>query len=447
MDLIIKNGILIAGGEAVKGDIAVNNGKIAAIGDNLSEFCSAERTIDAQERLVTPGGVDVHAHMSYHVAGCDTTDTFASGTLAALFGGTTTTMDFVEALPEETLQEALDRRRAQAEKECCTDFSLHMSILPSDMDKLDQVFDLTSSGCPSFKHYTAYGFALDDLQLCKSLQTISEAHGLAVVHAENWGVIQALVAKHLRYKHTDASFHPLCRPAEFEAEAVHRVLELARLTRAEIFLFHQSCRQDIDEIIQARRDGLTVYAETCPHYTCLDSSIFHKMGNLPVCSPPIREEGHQKPLAQALINGFIDSVSSDHCPFTRAEKNRAQAFNQVPGGLSSVETRMMLIKDLPGMSLGKWVEVCCANPAKIVGLNCKGQINIGFDADIVVWSREPYTIKAETLHEKADWSPYENYTVSSHPETVISRGETVIDNGRFLGKTGRGRYIERFLKH
>lgn len=447
MDLIIKNGILISGGNAVKGDIAVNNGKIAAIGDNLSEFCAADRLIDAEERLVTPGGVDVHSHMSYHVAGCDTTDTFASGTLAALFGGTTTTMDFVEAEPEEALQEALNRRRAQAERECCTDFSLHMSILPGDMDKLDQIYDLVASGCPSFKHYTAYGFALDDLQLCKSFQAIAEAHGLAVVHAENWGVIQALIAKHLRYKHTHASFHPLCRPAEFEAEAVHSVLELAGLTGVELFLFHQSCRQDIDEIIKAKRGGLTVYAETCPHYTCLNSSIFNKMGNLPVCSPPVREEGHQMPLTQALINGFIDSVSSDHCPFTKEEKNRAQAFNQVPGGLSSVETRMMLIKDLPGMSLAKWVEVCCTNPAKIVGLNSKGLLSIGFDADIVIWSREPYAVKAAALHEKADWSPYEDYTVSSRPDTVISRGEVVIDGERFLGKAGRGRYINRFLKH
>ena len=164
MDLLVRNGLLVVGSEVFYGDIAVSQGKIAALGSDLSGF-QASRVIDAEKRLVTPGGVDVHAHLQYHVGGFDTADDFANGTLAALYGGTTTTMDFVETLPEESFAAALERRKAQAQEGIYTDFSLHMSMLPHDLGKLEQVEQLIIDGCPTFKHYMAYGFALDDGQL------------------------------------------------------------------------------------------------------------------------------------------------------------------------------------------------------------------------------------------------------------------------------------------
>lgn len=446
MELLVRNGLLVVGSEVFYGDIAVSQGKIAALGSDLSGF-QASRVIDAEKRLVTPGGVDVHAHLQYHVGGFDTADDFANGTLAALYGGTTTTMDFVETLPEESFAAALERRKAQAQEGIYTDFSLHMSMLPHDLGKLEQVEQLIIDGCPTFKHYMAYGFALDDGQLYRSFNAIAQGHGLAVVHAENWSLIQEFVRRALLEGKSHARNHLHCRPAKAEAEAVHRVLEIARLSGVEVFLFHQSCGEDIPEIQAARERGQVVYAETCPHYFALDSSVFEALGSIPICSPPIRESGQQKPIYEALLNGRLDSVSSDHCPFTKDEKESAPAFNKVPGGLSSIETRMMLTKDIPGMSLPRWVEVCCSNPAHIVGLNEKGQLQVGFDADIVIWSREPYVISAKKLHEQADWSTYEGRCVSAHPEIVVSRGEVVIENGQFKASKGRGRYLNRHLKH
>ncbi|MGM9992991.1 MAG: amidohydrolase family protein [Candidatus Bruticola sp.] len=448
MDLLITNGLIVTNNQVFKGDIAVNKGTICALGQDLN-FLKNENTavIDAQERLVTPGGVDVHAHMSYFVGGCWTSDTFASGTEAALFGGTTTTMDFVETKNGQSMKEALDRRCQEAQKQACTDFSLHMSILPHDIDNLAEVKSIVEDGCPTFKHYTAYAFTLDDGQLYRSFKTIAEAGGLPLVHAENWPLIQELIRSSIANGKTKPQNHPRCRPAWAEGEAVRRVLDIAYATKSKIFLFHQSCAEDLPPIAEAHRRGQTVFAETCPHYTCLDSSIFDVLGSLPICSPPIRPQGQQLPLAEALAAGSLNSVSSDHCPFTKAEKQRPDSFNKVPGGLSSVETRFMLIKDLPQLSLQRWVEVCCTNPARIMGLNNKGALQIGLDADIVIWSREPYTISAATLHEKADWSPYEGRQVSSKPDIVMVRGQILIKDGQFLGHPGCGQYQKRVLKY
>ncbi|MBQ7529150.1 amidohydrolase family protein [bacterium] len=445
MELIVKNGLLVLPGEVIKGDICVDHGKIAAIGEDLS-FLEAETAVDAQGRIVTPGGVDVHAHMSYHVCGCDTTDTFATATRAALFGGTTTVMDFVESKEDQSLSEALRLRCEQAQAQCYVDFSLHMSILPHDLKKLDQIEGLIKDGCPSFKHYTAYGFALSDDQLLRSFKAIAKGRGLAVVHAENWPIIQELIQENLQAHNTSPLFHSLSRPAEFEAEAVHRVLEISHLSGVKTFLFHQSAAQDIEELERARQRGDVVFAETCPHYTCLNIEAFAKFGPLPICSPPLRSQDHQKAISSALQRGALDSVSSDHCPFTKTEKYAATAFNKVPGGMSSIETRFMLTKDLPNMSLNRWVEVCATNPAKIVGLKHKGQLLPGFDGDLVIWSKEPYVIESEKLHEMADWSPYEGVKVSSHPDIVVTGGRVAIEDSLCKVEAGCGRYIKRSLQ-
>lgn len=444
MKLVIKNGVLVLPDGITLGDIAIENGKIVEIDSGL-DTKSADQVVDARRRAVTPGGVDVHAHMSYHVCGCDTADTFATATRAALFGGTTTVMDFVESKEDQSLAEALRLRREQAQKESYCDFSLHMSILPHDLDKLDQIEDLVRDGCPSFKHYTAYGFALSDDQLLRSFRAISKVDGLAVVHAENWPIIQELIRENLQAHNTSPLFHSLSRPAEFEAEAVHRVIEIAHLSDVRLFLFHQSAAQDMEEIERARQRGDLIFAETCPHYTCLNTEAFGTFGPLPICSPPLRSLKHQKAIIAALKEGAIDSVSSDHCPFTKAEKYAADTFNKVPGGMTSIETRFMLIKDLPNMKLRRSVEVCATNPAKIVGLQHKGQLVPGFDADIVIWSKDPYTITSDNLHEQADWSPYEGVEVSSHPEVVIVGGRVAIEDGVCKIEPGEGRYIKREL--
>lgn len=442
MDLVIKNGTVVTATAVFPADIAIHQGKIAAIGQDLS----GERTISAAGKLVVPGGVDIHTHLQYHVGGFDTADDFASGTRAAAFGGTTTVMDFVETHPEETMAQALERRKSQAAAGSCLDFSLHMSILPSDMSKLGQIPALIANGCPTFKHYMAYGFALNDAQLLQSFQAIAQAGGTAIVHAENWDIIQTLIEQSLAQGHVHPRFHPLCRPAAFEGQAVGKALDIAALAQARLFIFHITCREAVERLSQARHRGQPAWGETCPHYTCLDSDVFEKLGPLPICAPPIRESAQRQALVNALVNGDIQSVSTDHCPFTVAEKHSATTFNRVPGGMTSIETRMMLIKNLPGMTLERWVDCCCTTPARLMGLEHKGQIAPGFDADIVLWDNAgTHTIKQSALHEAADWNAYEGVTLQGKPETVISRGQIIVQDGEFLAHPGQGHYIERHL--
>ncbi len=442
MGIVIKNARIVNATGTCAGDIAIDaQGKIAAIGADLS----GETVIDAEGRLVTPGGVDVHTHLQYHVCGCDTSDTFASGMRAAAFGGTTTVMDFVEAQPQEPLAQALERRRAQAQGNAFIDYSLHMSRLPDDIGKLDQVRDLVQQGCPTFKHYMAYGFALDDGQLYRSFQAIAQAGGMAVVHAENWAVIQQLIADLVQAGETHPRNHLKSRPAPLEGQAVGRALDVAALTQAPIYICHMTCREDVEQLMRARHQGLRAWGETCPHYLCLNEDVFETLGALAVCSPPIRPEAQRQALVTALLQGELHTVSTDHCPFTKAEKYAPGAFNKTPGGLSAIESRLMLVRDLPGMSLERWVDCCCTTPARVMGLTSKGQLAPGFDADLVIWEDAPHTLSADTLHERADWSPYEGRQVSCRPQTVMSRGEIIVRGGEFLAQPGRGRYLARRL--
>ncbi|MCR5662518.1 MAG: dihydropyrimidinase [bacterium] len=440
MELVIANGTLVTPNAVFKADIGINGEHIAEIGENLK----GDRVIDASGCLVTPGGIDEHVHLQYFVGGFNTSDNFENGTKAAAFGGTTTVIDFAEAKPEETLADALARRINDA-KDSVIDYSIHMSVLPTDMNKLDQIDDLVRNGCPTFKHYTAYAFTLSDAEIFKSFQAIAKAGGMAVVHAENWDIIRELINQHVSAGHTHPRYHPVCRPALFEGEAAGKILCIAQATSAKTCIFHITCEEAAEKLRQAKLTCNHVWGETCPHYICLDSSIFEKIGNLAICSPPIREASHGQALLKALIAGDIDTVSTDHCPFMKSEKFSADSFNKAPGGLSSIETRMMLLRGLPGLSLERWVEVCCANPARLMGLERKGHLLPGFDADIVIWDEKKRTITSGSLHENADWSPYEGREVISAPKTVIARGREIISGGKFLGEKGYGKYQKRKL--
>lgn len=441
MRTVVKNAQIVNPTGIVLADILVENGTIVAIGRDLQ----AERSIDARGQMVTPGGVDAHVHLQYHVGKYPTSDDFANGMQAAALGGTTTVIDFVEAKPDETLLDALARRNAQACSGAPIDYSLHMSILPTDFSKLDQLPAVIQAGCPTFKHYMAYGFTLNDGQLYRSLREIGRYHGLALVHAENWDVIQQLNAELIAAGHTEAIYHMHGRPAFLEAQAVQRVLDAARLAHCPVYICHMTCDGDVEALLRYRRAGYQAWGETCTHYCYLNDSAFHTLGNRAICSPPLRVEEERHAIASHIRQGNLHTVSTDHCPFTTQEKLENTVFNQVPGGLSGIEGRLMLMHALPDITLERWVDVCCTQPAKIMGLQHKGLVAPGYDADLVIWKDDPHAIHAAELHEKADWSPFEGMKVKISPATVFCRGEIVAHNGEFVGKPGYGKFVKRVI--
>lgn len=450
-DLVIKNGTVItAKSTMIQADIAILGEKIAHIGSNLS----GEQEIDASGKYVIPGAIDIHVHMQMPLGnGVISSDTFSTGTRAAALGGTTAIVDFVAPEPDESMIDALAKRRAEADGQVAIDYGLHMTISPHELNKLDELSQVIEAGVSTLKLYMAYGFRLQDDELFKALQAAKKHGMLSVVHAENWDVITTLIEQNLAQGNISSRWHPRSRPAIMEGEAAGRVIDMATYIGTPIHIFHVSCDEVVQRIRQARKRGLPITGETCPQYLFKTWDAFEVEGvdgTLPVCAPPIREQEQQDSLWQALAAGDLQLVTTDHCPFVKADKARGlDDFSQIPGGVPSIEMRLAGIydgvrKDI--LSLNQWVDMCCTTPAKLAGFTKKGHIAPDYDADIVIFDpNKEVTLSTDTLHENVDWTLYDDLQLKGWTDVTILRGQVIVSDGEFIGDNNYGRYIQRDL--
>lgn len=447
-DLVIRSGQLVLGNGVVSAEIAITDGKIAAIGDNLT----AQRSIDANGKLVIPGGVDIHTHMQMPLPAATSSDTFFTGTRAAALGGTTSIISFVHSEPHHTtLAAALTDRRAEAGPQVVIDYALHIEIGPNEIAKLDELPTIVTDGCATFKLYMAYGLRLTDDQLYQALAAIKAVAGMTVIHTENWDMIGVLQAEALAHGNTEPRWHPRTRPAEFEAQAAATAITIAEFVDTPLHIFHVSTEQVVEQIRAARARGLAVTGETCPQYLLLNWEAFEAagvQGALPVCAPPIRAQHEQDALWHAVVAGDLQLISTDHCPFMLADKaaGYAKDFTQILGGVPSIEIRLAAMYSRgvrSGMlSLEQWIDLCCTTPARLMGLPTKGELKVGMDADIVIFDPErEVVVSAETLHENCDWTPYAGQKITGWTDTVLSRGEIIVEAGQFKGKAGQGQFL------
>ena len=442
---VISNGTVVTAAAAFQADVGISGERIAAVGLGLR----GEKQIDASGCYVIPGGVDPHVHLQMRVGQYTSSDTFASGTEAAACGGTTTVVDFVEPEGNESMLEALDKRRSEADGQVVVDYGLHMTIPAWHADHaLDQIPQVMEAGIYSFKMYQAYGpLCLNDTRLYAALRVLGSLDALPILHSENGPMIDQLREEALAAGHTDPIWHARTRPSRLEGEAVGRALDIAHQAGSKLYIVHVSCLESLQRIDAARQRGQNALCETCPQYLFLtDDKLKAPKGELYICSPPLRKARDNDVLAGALSRGVIEVVSTDHCPFMAAEKAAQVGFTQIPGGVPSVEARLGLVHELArrgSLSLSGWVNTCCTAPARIFRLPGKGHIAPGFDADIVVF--DPHRIvvlSAEWLHEKVDWSPYEGIKLNGWPRDVFNRGAWVVRDGEFVGRTGRGRFLQ-----
>lgn len=446
-DLVIKNGVVVTAVSSYAADVAIQGEQIAAVGRDLA----GRRQIDAGGKLVIPGGVDIHVHLEMPIGDFTSTDNFFHGTKAAAFGGTTAVIDFVEAEPDETMVAAIEKRRALADPNVVIDYGLHMTIGPHDVERLEQVGEAFAAGCTTFKLYMAYGLRLRDGELLRALMAVGDVNGLPVVHAENWDVITTLIEQNLAAGRTEPRWHPRSRPAALEAEATGRLIDIAALADVPVHVFHVSAAETVERIAAARAAGRPVTGETCPQYLYLNWDVFEAAGvagALPVCSPPIREASQGEALWAALARGDLQLVTTDHCPFTEEEKATGlEDYSRIPGGVPSIEMRVSAVYQAVRdgrLTPEQWVDRCAATPARLVGLTNKGHIAPGYDADIVIWDPDKtLTLSPETLHETADWTPYEGLELTGWPQTTLVRGQAVVEDGRFTGGAGEGRFVHR----
>lgn len=432
-----------------QGDIGINGRTIETISSNLT----GEKEIDASGCFVVPGGVDPHTHLEMQSGDLVTADTFHTGTTAAAHGGTTTIIDFVEPEKGVSLKEGFRRRKEAANDEAQLDFSFHMTIPSWHASRgieERKIRNLMDSGITSFKLYQAYeDLRLEDDQLYQTLKTLGSLKALPIIHSENGPLSKALQAEKLEEGNVEPIFHAASKPPLQEAEAVSRAIDIANLADSPLYVVHVSAKESVHKIQKARGRGESIYGETCPQYLLLDKKLLEQPGGEKyICSPPLREGIDQQALWQSLDSGALQVVATDHAPFTEGEKLSGNDFTQVPGGLPSIEGRLSFIYNAGvksgKISLEKWVSVTSTRPARIFGLEKKGLLEPGYDADIVVFdpkiNRE---ISSENLHENVNWSPYEGLQVEGWPRTVISKGEVLISEGEYLGKTGNGEFVQR----
>jgi dihydropyrimidinase len=453
--LLIKGGTVVTATDLYLGDVLVDGEKIALVGSDLSAV-KADRTIDARDKYVIPGGIDVHTHLDMPFGGTKSADDFESGTIAAAFGGTTSIVDFAIQERGATLRKAWETWMAKAEGKAVIDYGFHMIMRESTPALREEMGAMVREGVTSFKLFMAYPgvFYMDDAAIFRTLQRSGELGATICMHAENGPVIDVLIEQALKGGNTAPKFHALTRPARLEAEATHRAIALAEVAGVPIYIVHLSAAEALAEVTAARDRGLPAFAETCPQYLFLSYDNYEEPGfdgAKYVMSPPLRAKEKQKELWRGLAFNDLQVIATDHCPFCmKDQKVMGQGdFSKIPNGAPGIETRMSLIHDggvrAGNISMNRFVELTSTAPAKIFGLfPRKGTIAPGSDADLVVFDAEKETtLSAKTHHMRVDYNPYEGRRVKGVSEVVISRGEVVIEGGKLVARPGRGSYLKR----
>ena len=455
MSIIIRGGTVVTAEQSMRADVYCEDGIIKAVGLDLDVPANAE-VIDASGQYVMPGGIDPHTHMQLPFMGTVASEDFYTGTAAGLAGGTTMIIDFVIPDPQQPLMEAYQTWRGWAEKSC-SDYSFHVAVtwwddsVHADMGKL-----VKDEGVNSFKHFMAYKNAImcEDEVLYNSFSRALELGAMPTVHAENGELVYQLQQKLLAMGMTGPEAHPLSRPPAAEGEAANRAIRMAEVIGVPLYIVHVSTKDALDEITRARNAGQRVYGEALAGHLLIDDSVYldpdFEKAAAHVMSPPFRTKDHQEALWKGLQSGNLQTTATDHCCFCADQKAAGKDdFTLIPNGTAGVEDRMAVLWT-HGVSTGRltpseFVAVTSANTAKIFNIYPrKGTIQIGADADIVVWDPEASkTISAKTHHQNIDFNIFEGMPVKGLPSHTISQGRLAYVKGEIRAEKGDGKYVKR----
>lgn len=457
MGIVLKGGRIITAADSYEADIKIEGEKIVAIGDKLE--CEGDKVVSVAGCYLLPGGIDPHTHFDLDVGSTITADDFESGTRAAIVGGTTTVIDFATQNKGETLKKALQNWNEKAKGKCYCDYGFHMAITDWNESICNEMGDMIKEGVPSFKMYMAYKNTLqvDDGSIFRALKKSGEIGALIGFHCENGDVIDVLVNEAKSKGNTSPKYHAETRPTEAEKEAVFRAIQLGELASVPVYIVHLSSKEALNIAMEARKRGAEVYVETCPQYLLLNDSYYDPKGEDEfsgakyVMSPPLRKSDDQKALWKGLKFNEIDTVATDHCSFNyKGQKDIGiKDFSKIPNGAPGVENRMALLYTY-GVATGaitenQWVSLTSTNAAKLFGLfPQKGTIQVGSDADIVVWDPEYRgVITAENQTQNVDYNPYEGFDQRGKVLHVFLRGGQVVVDSNIVPKVPEGTYLHR----
>lgn len=457
-DIIIKGGTVVTAADSAACDVAIRDGRIAALGHDLGP---AERVIDASNRLVLPGGVEGHCHIEQRssVGGVMNADDFFTATRSAVFGGTTTVLPFAAQQKGESLRQVVQDYHALAGPKAVIDYGFHLIISDPNEQALGQDLPgLIEDGLTSFKVYMTYDtLRLDDRQMLDVLAVARLYGAFVMVHAENHEMIKWLSDRLLDRGYGAPKYHAVSHARIGESEATHRAIQLSKLVDVPMLIVHVSAEEAMEEIRKAQSAGLKIFGETCPQYlflTAEDLDLDGVEGAKFCCSPPPRDEAAQEAIWRGLANGTFQVFSSDHAPYRFDETGKLSGgpnphFKQIANGVPGIELRLPLLFS-EGVRKGRidihrFVQLTATDVAKLYGLHPKkGTIAVGADADIAIWdpTRE-ITVTWEQLHDAVGYTPYEGMTLTGWPVTVLSRGRVAVEDGELKVARGSGHFLPR----
>jgi dihydropyrimidinase len=452
-DTIIRNGTVVHSEGTGIADIGIKDGKIAAIAQGLRAGAGVE--IDADGLLVLPGGVDTHCHIEQvSGAGLLNADTFETATRSAAMGGTTTVVSFAAQHPGNRMGKVVADYAALARKGAMIDHAFHMIVSDTSGGNLaEDIPALIDAGHRSIKIFTTYDkVRQDDKSILDILEVARRRGALVCFHAENDGLIRHMTERLLAEGKTAPKYHAESHPREAEIEAIARMCRFAEFTGARIMIFHVSTREGAQIIREARARGVRVEAETCPHYLFMTVDILERENPARfMCSPPQRSVDDQEALWEAIEDGTITLITSDHAPYRMDETGKFAhgvdaPFNRIANGMPGLETRLPLMFNAMvnerRMSVEHFVELTATAPARAFGLQNKGQIAPGYDADLALWDiRRAQTYGANDLHDNVGYNPFEGVEVLGMPVTVLSRGSVIVRDRRLQAVAGQGAWL------
>ncbi len=462
-DTIITGGTVYTATGPKKVDVGIKGQKIAAVrkelvgnGSSTKGGRSTAKIVDAKGQYVIPGGLDVHVHLELPFCGTVSSDDFDSGTKAAARGGVTSVIDFAIPYGKESMSTAYDAWRKKADPITCIDYCFHMAITNWDRHG-PEMAKMVKKGCPTFKEFMIYeseGWQSDDRAIFGALENCKKLGAMLLIHAESSRVLDELIERHhtkALMKKYGAQLHGITRPNYIEAEAIQRAVKWAEVTGGTLYIVHMSTGEGTDIIHEARKKKIPVHAETCAQYLVLDDSLFaEKDGHLYACCPQIKKKADQKRLWQGLKQDDVCVVSTDTCSFTREQKAMWNGdWTKIPMGMPGLETLLPIVYThgvlKKRLTMKQFVEKCCTNPAKVMGLYPKkGVIAPGSDADIAIFDpKKRIKVDHANMETNTDWSPFQGWSLAGFARNTFSRGKMIVDDYKFCGKNGWGKWMSR----
>jgi dihydropyrimidinase len=463
-DLLIRGGTVVTAAGGRSADVAVSGGTIAAVEPDLSNLAeTAREVVDADGLLVLPGVVDVHTHT--RLATDAEPDRFFQDSVAAAFGGTTTFLVFNTPRADESsgartrsLRADLRRFRERTKDDSAVDYAPSLVVTGSHEDAIAELPYVVDDGVPTAKAFMVYHFRLDDRRLFDALRTMGGRGGMLQVHCEDPVLIDAAVAAALQRGDTLPRYHASTRPVWAEAAATERAMAFAHQSGAPVHVVHLSSGDALAAVRRAKAAGVDAHAETCPHYLALTAERYDVPDPVDcaryVISPPLREKTDQDALWEGLADGTLDLIATDHVPdrvgVEKAVAGQGVPFDRISNGAPGIETLLAIVWS-EGVAKGRLsperaVDLLSTTPARLFGLGRKGAIEVGRDADIVLFDPAARrTLTATDLHHTSDYTPYEGFPIVGKVRSVWVRGAPVIRDAAFVGQRGHGRFAERHI--